>query len=601
MYGGMVPRYTQRELAHLRQENQILRYRVASLAMSQPLGRPRSVRHQATQTAPAITFSTASGNLRHPSDAGPLGSRGRRHLPPASAGDGELDRGRGARRLPAALARGAAVAFVGAHAKLAGGFRSRLRQSRGGPDVQAEAIQERCSRSMPPCRADALAEEFRGIVWLLRERARAAKQWLDLVIHPHRIEQSVMGAAEASAGGAHALSPIDEDVDQLRQLPLDEVSPGHPSTVPSLSSGWQQQVSCRLAQERWVLSESIRVTATAAIPVISMITTPEDEPSASTDAPDADVAAVGNLPETEELLSFSICVYISLEAPNHLGLRSKAFLNCLLNEFPTARPVTLVLKQWLHERTFGMSYTGGLCSYGRRVADGRGVPPALPLELRRGGPRRLLGLLRAALRSQVVWGQRRQTHLYPPEDTKGMASGAGRVRGAGFLPGPRRVRVFAKEAVADRGGGAPLRPVVDRGPFEPDQQRRAQLLPHQADSALAGAAADALTSTSEVGPGAQLRAILRVVGHAARNPGDAELPEDETCGGGFRGPRWDENQRRQAAHARHALHEDLYQSLVEPNMMSPMLVRAQIARSHLPQQWDSAVRYAARPPCARSR
>ncbi|CAK9033040.1 unnamed protein product [Durusdinium trenchii] len=59
MYGGIVPHYIQRELARLRQENQLLRYKIASVAMSQP--KRSAVRHQATQTAPALTFSTGRG------------------------------------------------------------------------------------------------------------------------------------------------------------------------------------------------------------------------------------------------------------------------------------------------------------------------------------------------------------------------------------------------------------------------------------------------------------------------------------------------------------------------------------------------------------
>eukprot|EP00913_Durusdinium_trenchii_P034870 g32618.t1 len=63
MYGGIVPHYIQRELARLRQENQLLRYKIASVAMSQP--KRSAVRHQATQTAPALTFSTEVDPYEH--------------------------------------------------------------------------------------------------------------------------------------------------------------------------------------------------------------------------------------------------------------------------------------------------------------------------------------------------------------------------------------------------------------------------------------------------------------------------------------------------------------------------------------------------------
>merc|ERR1712226_45210 len=88
----------------------------------------------------------------------------------------------------------------------------------------------------------------------------------------------------------------------------------------------------------------------AAIPVLSFITAPED--------------AVPEASDVDESFSCPIRMDISLEDPNHRGLWSKALIDLLLREFPHARPVTLVLKQWLIERTYGTSHTGGLCSYG---------------------------------------------------------------------------------------------------------------------------------------------------------------------------------------------------------------------------------------------
>ncbi|CAE8638854.1 unnamed protein product, partial [Polarella glacialis] len=152
------------------------------------------------------------------------------------------------------------------------------------------------------------------------------------------------------------LSRIDEDVDQVRHGPLDEVSPGHSSAGHSMSSGWQQQLSARLAQEKWVLSDSIRITAHAAIPVLSFITTPEEAaPYINCGKKVAEVS-----PESDESLSCSTRVDMCLHGSNHLGLKSKSFVNWMIKEYPCARPVTLVLKQWLIEQTYGMSHS----SYG---------------------------------------------------------------------------------------------------------------------------------------------------------------------------------------------------------------------------------------------
>eukprot|EP00438_Fugacium_kawagutii_P023466 Skav220962 [mRNA] locus=scaffold1928:211860:217535:+ [translate_table: standard] len=73
-----------------------------------------------------------------------------------------------------------------------------------------------------------------------------------------------------------ALSPIEEDDEQLRQLKLEEVSPAHSTrSMHGPLSGWQQQLSDRLAKEKWVVNDSIRVAAHAAIPVLSFAAAPE--------------------------------------------------------------------------------------------------------------------------------------------------------------------------------------------------------------------------------------------------------------------------------------------------------------------------------------
>ncbi|CAK0908631.1 unnamed protein product [Prorocentrum cordatum] len=57
---------------------------------------------------------------------------------------------------------------------------------------------------------------------------------------------------------------------------------------------------------------------------------------------------------------YDVCALVYCRWPD----RSKAIVSWLLDEYEHARSVTLVLKQWLIERTYGTSHTGGLCSYG---------------------------------------------------------------------------------------------------------------------------------------------------------------------------------------------------------------------------------------------
>jgi len=96
-------------------------------------------------------------------------------------------------------------------------------------------------------------------------------------------------------------------------------------------------------------------------------------------------------------------------------------------------------------------------------------------------------------------------------------------------------------------------------------------------------AADALMTTRASW---QLRTILRVEGQVNGEDGERDI------GGGADAAHW-----REIVIAKHALHEDLFQSIAAhaPNLMLHFPAHAQIARSHLPQQWDSVVQYASRP------
>jgi len=551
LYDGMVPRFIQGELARLRQENQILRCRVASLAMSQPLEKPQPARDQATQTAPAITFFTGGARGGGPSLR--VGSIPRlpRDLSARRQGNTQL----GTHPLDTAPILSDSARSVLDESIRAFSRAVQLQTQRR--EAYRSVVQNLCKRVVQTLWPRSSVELYGSFASGLA----LPSSGFDLVIKPHKQEDA----------GQYRLSPIEEDAEHMRQMPLDELSPGHTDAVPSLSSGWQQQLSSRLAREKWVLSDSIRISALAAVPVLSIITAPED------------VAATPS--QAEEPLSCPIRVDISLEDPNHRGRWSKAIIEMLLGEFPHARPVTLVLKQWLIERTYGTSHTGGLCSYGLLLLvigylqhyPAESAAVALVGFLHFYG-RRFDPQLYAVSVARRAFLHRKRPSTWPPVQAEYIERGFCPSSGD-FAALPRKLAMTGEEAHR-------FDPLWIEDPLNPTNNVGRNCFRLRQIQLSLARAADALTA-SEVS--SQLREILRIEGPADGDAGEeADAP---------RGPLWDEARWQAPVHARRAHHEDLYQSLVEhaPNLMMPLPGHAQIARSHLPQQWDSAVRYGGRP------
>ena len=59
----------------------------------------------------------------------------------------------------------------------------------------------------------------------------------------------------------------------------------------------------------------------------------------------------------------TVSLDISFEGSTHNGVASCQYVASRLSELPAIRPLVLVLKQCLSERSLSASYTGGLSSY----------------------------------------------------------------------------------------------------------------------------------------------------------------------------------------------------------------------------------------------
>jgi DNA polymerase sigma len=135
----------------------------------------------------------------------------------------------------------------------------------------------------------------------------------------------------------------------------------------AIKESWQQNLARCLRAQTWVDVSSIKVITNTAVPVIKFKT----RASVSGCVVSLDVSFEGNI---------------------HQGLEANRLNVALMSEFPSLRPIVLILKQFLTRRGLCESFTGGLSSYALLLLCARFLqeqPILTPLDL--GGT--LLGLL----------------------------------------------------------------------------------------------------------------------------------------------------------------------------------------------------------------
>ncbi|KAF8087182.1 hypothetical protein N665_0596s0032 [Sinapis alba] len=147
-----------------------------------------------------------------------------------------------------------------------------------------------------------------------------------------------------------------------------------------------QHAARYLANQEWVKTDSLKAVENTAIPIIMLVVevpcdlvcsiqSPKDGPDCITVDQDSnsntdmvgfeDSAAANSLPTKSGNLANAKCVRldISFKTPSHTGLQTTQLVKDLTEQFPAAKPLALVLKQFLADRTLDQSYSGGLSSY----------------------------------------------------------------------------------------------------------------------------------------------------------------------------------------------------------------------------------------------
>ncbi|XP_073118855.1 uncharacterized protein [Henckelia pumila] len=151
-----------------------------------------------------------------------------------------------------------------------------------------------------------------------------------------------------------------------------------------------QHAARYLANQEWVKSDSLKIVENTAIPIIMLVVeVPRDLTSSALSNVQTPREAHGGADSeegkpfptdtagSEISLSLKWCntrydiVYgaksvrldISFKSPTHTGLQTTGLVKDLADRFPAVTPLTLVLKQFLADRSLDQSYSGGLSSY----------------------------------------------------------------------------------------------------------------------------------------------------------------------------------------------------------------------------------------------
>ena len=136
------------------------------------------------------------------------------------------------------------------------------------------------------------------------------------------------------------------DVDLVVTLPKVRTTTAIPNAanleglLDTAKDTWQANLARSLIQQPWVVPESVRTIETALVPIVSFATRFFTEGGVA------------------------VRLDVSFEGPLHNGLATNELVSRALAGRPALKPLTLVLKQFLAERSLDKPYLGGLGSYG---------------------------------------------------------------------------------------------------------------------------------------------------------------------------------------------------------------------------------------------
>ncbi|RAL46216.1 hypothetical protein DM860_016649 [Cuscuta australis] len=147
-----------------------------------------------------------------------------------------------------------------------------------------------------------------------------------------------------------------------------------------------QHAARYLANQEWVKNDSLKIVENTAIPIIMLVVevphdlitsssshsrtpkaqaTGEEVNTLHTDVTGSESCTSPKWPAIDASVKNvkSVRLDISFKSPSHTGLQTTELVKELTEQFPATKPLALVLKQFLADRSLDQSYSGGLSSY----------------------------------------------------------------------------------------------------------------------------------------------------------------------------------------------------------------------------------------------